>query len=52
MKLTKQEQLMLNRLEKHINAKGVSNDFLVQLIELSGQYLNLKTIPKKRQNKI
>ena len=44
--MTDNEQLMLKKLEKHILEKGVSNEFLVQLIELSGSYLNLMTIPR------
>lgn len=38
------EQQMLERLEKRIVETGVSNEFLVQICELSGKYLNLRTI--------
>jgi hypothetical protein len=44
-KLTKNEVVILERLEKHIIKKGTSKQFLVQLIELSGCYLNIETIP-------
>ncbi len=44
MKLSKDEKLMLLRLEKRIHAKGVSREFLVQIFELSGTYLNISTI--------
>jgi len=45
MKLSEKEQLVLNKFEKHIQENNVSNDFLVQFIELTGSYLNLQTIP-------
>ena len=45
MEISKEERLMLERLEKRIIESGVSNEFLVQLIELSGSYLGLQTIP-------
>lgn len=41
---------MLARLEKRIFESGVSNEFLVQLIELSGSYLGLQTIPDYARN--
>jgi len=44
MKLSKDEELMLLRLEKRINTKGVSKEFLVQLFELSGLYGGFETI--------
>lgn len=44
MKLSKDEKLMLSRLEKRIHTKGASSSFLVQLFELSGLYLNASTI--------
>jgi len=40
-----EEKLMLQRLEKRINTESVSNEFLIELIQLSGTYLGLKTIP-------
>ena len=45
MQLSEEEQGMLDRFAEHAATKGVSNEFLVQLIELSGGYLNLQTIP-------
>ena len=44
MKITDKEKLMLERLEKLIHTKGVSSEFLVQLFELSGTYINISTI--------
>ena len=38
------EQLVIDKLENQITSKGVSNEFLVQLIALSETYLNLKTV--------
>ena len=43
-KPTEKEKLMLERLEKLIYTKGVSNEFLIQIFELSGRYLNIQTI--------
>lgn len=45
MELSKEEQVMLNRFVGYVSTHEVSNEFLVQLIELSGGYLNLQTIP-------
>jgi len=42
--MTDYEKDILAKLEKIIVEKGVSNEFLVQLIELAGGYLNLMTI--------
>jgi len=42
--MTDYEKDILAKLEKMIVEKGVSNEFLVQLIELAGGYLNLMTI--------
>lgn len=44
MKLSEKEQLVLNKFEKYLHDNKVSNDFLVQFIELAGSYLNLQTI--------
>lgn len=41
--MTKKEINILNRIEELIFKGELSNDFLVQNIELSGRYLNLKT---------
>lgn len=41
------EKEMINRFEKYIFGKGVSNDSLIQFIEISGLYLGLKTISQK-----
>jgi hypothetical protein len=40
------EKEFLQRFEKYMFEKGLSNECLVQFIELAGQYLNLKTIQK------
>jgi hypothetical protein len=44
-KLTEYESLSLKKLGESIHAGKWSNDGLVQLIELAGDYLNLQTIP-------
>ena len=43
--LTQYETLALQKLGEAIQQGKCSNDVLVQLIELSGDYLNLMTIP-------
>ena len=43
--LTKTETNVLHRIEAMIQEGKLSNDCLVQLIELSGNYLNIQTIP-------
>ena len=44
---------LVSRFEKHIFDNKVSNEELVQIIELCGKYLNLKTISDYcRDNKI
>ena len=45
MQLSEEEQEMIDRFAEHAATKGISNEFLVQLIELSGGFLNLQTIP-------
>ena len=45
MELSKEEQEVLDRFVGYVSTHEVSNEFLVQLIELSGNYLNLQTIP-------
>ena len=45
MKLTDYEKQSIHKLGESIHSGKWSNDGLVQLIELSGGYLNLKTIP-------
>jgi hypothetical protein len=42
--MTEKEILALQKFEKFIFENDVSNDFLVQIIELAGGYLNLMTI--------
>lgn len=43
----------LHRIAKRIHEKGVSNDFLVQLIVLGGEHLNLRTISNyARENRM
>lgn len=43
--MTDEEKGMLERLKKRIYEKYVSNLFLVELIKLSGDHLNLMTVP-------
>jgi len=43
--LSEYEKLSIRRLGESIVSGKWSNDGLVQLIELAGDYLNLKTIP-------
>lgn len=45
MQLTEKEKDILQRFEKYIYTNRVSKEFLVQYIELIGDYLGLKTIP-------
>jgi len=42
--MTEIEQEYLEKLEKRIYEKGISNDFLVSLLKLSENYLNLQRI--------
>jgi hypothetical protein len=42
--MTEKEKDIINRLEKHIYKNGMSDEALVQLIELSAKYLNLLSI--------
>lgn len=42
--MTDRERHIINGIEKEIHTAGVSNDFLVQLIEVGGSHLNLMTI--------
>lgn len=44
MQLTEKEQEVLNRFEKFIYNNSPNNDLLIQIIELSGSYLNIQTI--------
>ncbi len=39
------EQKTINKFEKFVYEKSPSNDFLVELIQSAGSFLNLKTIP-------
>ena len=45
MELTNKEQDKLEMINKFVYENNVSNAFLVQLIEVAGKFLNLKTIP-------
>lgn len=45
MELTEYEQKSLNKLGESIQSGKWSNDALVQLIELAGDFLNIQTIP-------
>ena len=49
--LSEYEKLSLKRLEERILEDKWSVDGLVQLIELSGQYLNIQTIPDYAKTK-
>ena len=42
--MTDTENIMIDRFCRRVETNGVSNEFLVQIIELAGSYLNLKTI--------
>jgi hypothetical protein len=42
--MSENEQTTLEKFGKYIHENNVSNEFLVQIIELSGRMLNLKTI--------
>ncbi len=44
MNMTELEQVILNKIAKLVYEGKLSNDFLVQNIEQSGDFLNLKTI--------
>ena len=50
MELSKEEQVMLDRFVGYVSTHEVSNEFLVQLIELSGLFLNIQTIPDYAKN--
>lgn len=52
LSLKEKEDKYINSLTKAIYECGVSNDFLLQIIELAGDHLNLCTIPEysKRNN--
>jgi len=43
--LSKKEKDIITRIDKYLYENKITNDCLVQLIELCGGYLNLKTIP-------
>ena len=43
-KLSKNEELMITKFDKYVFGNGASNDFLIQIIESAGSYLNLLTI--------
>ena len=42
--MNKLEETVLNKFGKFVQENSISNEFLVQIIELAGQYLNLQTI--------
>ena len=44
--MTDREQHIINKLHIEVTTNSVSNEFLVQLIELGGMYLNLMSIPE------
>lgn len=44
--MTEKEVVKLIEIEKYIYENNISNVFLIQLIELGFNYLNLKTIPQ------
>jgi hypothetical protein len=48
--MTDEEQIVLNKFEKYVYENVPSNDFLVQICELSGKYLNLQTISNYAKN--
>jgi hypothetical protein len=49
--LSEYEKLALRKLEQSVIDGKWSNDGLVQLIELAGDYLNLQTIPQYAKGK-
>ena len=42
--MSENELIAIEKFIKMVQEKGVSDEFLVQICELSGSYLNLKTI--------
>ena len=44
--MSDKEKNVISKIENQITTKGVSNEFLVQLIGLGETYLNLETIPQ------
>lgn len=44
MELTEKEQSILDKMSIYVQSHDTSNEFLVQLIELTGSFLNLQTI--------
>ena len=51
MELTEKETRMLDRLSEYVYDSQVSNEFLVQLIELAGSFSHLQTIPDYAKEK-
>lgn len=51
--MTQKEQNIINRIEEIILTEGVSNDFLVSMLKLCEQYLQLERVSKtaERENK-
>ncbi|MCF8218736.1 MAG: hypothetical protein K9J21_07115 [Bacteroidales bacterium] len=43
--LSEKERQVLEKFLKYVYTNDFSNEFLVQLIELAGSFLNLQTIP-------
>jgi len=42
--MTEHEEDIINRLGNHIQTNDISNECLLQIIEVAGSFLNLKTI--------
>ena len=51
--MTDKEIIIINRIEEIINVDGVSNDFLISMLKLCEQYLQLERVSKtaERENK-
>lgn len=51
--MTQKEQNIINRIEEIITKEGISNEFLVSLLKLSEQYLQLERVSEtaKREDK-
>ena len=53
MQLSENERKMLDKFAHYVANNDISNDCLVQFIELAGSYLNLQTIPNyAKSNKL
>jgi hypothetical protein len=51
IQMTEREINIINRIEEIIHTEGASNDFLVSILKLSEQYLNLKRVSEMAEIK-